>query len=247
MKKVFQVDMNQQEKLLREAGQNRTPVSLSWQDSGGWQSAKSRMIKADRSGGEIFVTYPRDLDAQALTEPGGLAVGVSFRKGHKKFAFNTLVLGRGQPGSGQQRDILALRLQYPEELCEFQRRLYNRARVPSHVTVPVDLWQGDADRTPPNHSPIHEGTMVDLSAGGMSISLPEHRNHDWSSDEPISCSFFVDASESPIRVSGYLRHQETTSDGRVRMGLQFAGLDTQPEHRETFERITHLAARLRQM
>jgi len=206
---------------------------------------KTRFVEVNPQEGELMIEERAGSDAATAELMDGQHMDVSFRRGHKKCVFRTVTLGRRPLANRDIDGISAIRLRYPEEMAELQRRLYHRAFVPNGMVIPVDLWRGDLGASPVPEKPICEGTMMDLSAGGISVSLPSDRAPGWDQDETVSCSFLLEPMEPPVRVSGQVRHRDKMPDGHVRVGVRFMGLDTSPDQRETLRRITQLAARFR--
>ena len=241
MTRSFCIEPARQASLFREAVARKYPVLLDWKNEDGYQSLRSRFLSAGDDEAELLVEFPECIREELLE---GQAIEVSFRRGHKKCAFETVALGYGPSIDSHRKGQVVLRLAYPEEMAELQRRLYRRAPVPSGVTVPVDLWQGDLD-IPRRQQESHcEGMMMDISAGGMSVAVQSPRVGELREDDAISCSFLLEPMEPPVCVSGRVRHQDALPDGRVCLGVQFMGIDSAPDQRDTLSRITQLTARL---
>jgi c-di-GMP-binding flagellar brake protein YcgR len=243
MTRSFCIDLARQASLFREAVVRKVPILLDWKHNDGYHSLKARMIHADDET-ELLLECPVRVRDEL---PGGQTVNVSFRRGHKKCAFETFVLGFDSTTETQRNGRCVLRLAWPEDVVELQRRLYHRAAVPQGVTVPVDLWQGELDAPSRLREPHCEATMMDISAGGMSVALQEPRVPELREDDAISCSFLLEPMEPPVRVSGRVRHRDALPDGRVCLGVQFMGIDAAADQRDTLSRITQLTSRLQRL
>lgn len=244
MSQHFALRPQQAEEILAETARGRTIVGLTWRDDRRrWMIAKARLVEADRGRDGLLIECKHAADDDGDEIPQlGQDLAVSFRRGSRKCVFNTTVLGRDIHGDGE-RHHLVLRVAWPNDLHELQRRLFYRTPVPRGRFIPVDLWintqQDEAQPFP------QRGRMLDLSAGGLSVELPREARPRWRNDEQLSCRFVNDAQRGPIEVSARLTHYNRLPDGHVRLGLQFLGLDAGEEGRRTLNRIENMTGKLR--
>jgi c-di-GMP-binding flagellar brake protein YcgR len=229
---------------LLQAVETHEIATATWQTDAGWVVAKARFISADASSGVLHLELmPGQSDAQTALQIGQ-ELGVSFRRGSRKCVFaSCLVESTQDRADGRARHIL--RLTWPEILDELQRRLYHRTPVPPGRVVPVDLWMGPTAESTGAEGLPQRGRMVDLSAGGLSVELPREVRPRWRDDDQLSCRFSVGADQQPIEVAARLTNYTRLSDGHVRLGLQFLGLDAGGGGRHTLQQISHFAGRLR--
>jgi len=239
MTRPFRIDTDRQAEILGQAVSKRFPAQVTFRQIDNWCSCKTRFLTMDRHVGELLIEYPQPTEGPPPEIVGGQSMDVSFRRGHKKCVFNTLVLGQCRFTLGTIKNVPALKLQYPDEMVELQRRLYHRATVPANMTVPVHLEREEHNQA----GAICQATMLDVSAGGISVVLPKHNRPDWDRDEPVRCSFRTNSTEPPINVIGQVRHAEPMDGERVRVGVHFVGLETDSEQSDTLQRITRLASR----
>lgn len=233
--------------MLREAASRRVPVVLTCRVADGWSALKSRFLGLDRRNDQLVIEYPAGSDRGTPEIVSGQSIGVSFRRGHKKCVFGTSVVERCSFPPGKSVNRAALKLQWPESVYQLQRRLYHRAPVPEGITILVELWRGDSQHRPARDAPVHSGTVLDLSVGGISLTLsPEHSLH-WDEDDPVTCSLLPGPGEPAITLYARLRYQEKTGNSHVRMGLQFVGLDSWPGTREALQRVIRLATRFQRI
>ncbi len=243
MSQPIQLDPDRQDELLHEAASRYLAVVVTCRAADGWTTLRSRFLGTDAKDQQLFIEYPSGSGTVTPEIVGGQNIGVSFRRSHKKCVFNTMVLGRCQFSLSATEGLPALKLRWPEQMCELQRRLYYRAPVPEGITVPVELWRGRAEDRRSQNDPIYRGTMLDLSAGGVSVALPSDDSPCWHEGDPASCEFQAGSGEPPTTVSGRLRHWEEIGGGCVRVGLHFVGLDSSPDQRDTLERVIHVTVR----
>ena len=229
--------------LLAELLTRRAAVILSLRSPEGWQTFKSHLLAIDEETGELILPYPsasQRLDPKIV---GGQNVGVSFRRGHKKFVFNTFVLGTCRHETHPGTTVRALSIARPEALYELQRRLFHRSPVPRGTAVSVDVWRGIDEHDRPTDAQIHRGRMIDVSAGGISLVLPRAESLRLETGDSMVCTFTTDANDHPLELCTRLRCTDVVTDDRVRVGLQFVGLEASDEGRSKLRRLVRLATK----
>lgn len=233
---------DQQAEWLQEATGNRIPLTINYHGVGGWITLKSRFLYSDRAADVITILYPSGRDGAQPEIVVGETLGVAFRRGHEKCVFETQVVGRRNHPMGGGIEAPALDIAWPDSVHELQRRLFSRTRVPSRVVIPVDVARNEAaDKL----GPSSRGVLLDLSAGGISIALPEAKGPRWRAGDTLTCSFALESGRSVQKIAGTLRHCDKASDGHWRLGLQFVGLETSAGGRRTIESIARVASRFR--
>lgn len=227
-----------------EAAETRQPVTITWQAETGWQVTKGRFADADPDAASIYLHLPA---AAGTTRPEvSQDVSVSFRRGSRKCVFTSCLIdsfeGRARDGG---KSGLILRLSWPDSLQELQRRLFHRTPVPPGRYIPVDLWLSQANEDLSEHATAQRGKMVDLSAGGLSIELPRETRPRWREDDQFTCRFSAGPNRPPVEVAARLTNYTRLSEGHVRVGLQFLGLDGGDRGRQALQQISFLTSRLR--
>jgi c-di-GMP-binding flagellar brake protein YcgR len=238
----FALTADHTREAIAQAAQARTIVGLTWQSREGWVMLKSRLLGVHAEN-ELLVQFPGD-DVNGTTLPEiGQDISVSFRRGSRKCVFDTPVAGYIELNENGRR-IVAIRVAWPTDLHELQRRLYQRTPVPRGRIIPVDLWikQAGGENLVPNSQ---RGKMLDLSAGGVSIELSRELRPRWREDEQLACRFATDSDREPVEIPARVTYYSRESDGRVRVGLQFLGLDACDRGRQTLHRIQQMTGRLR--
>jgi hypothetical protein len=235
---------DQGQSSLVEAARSRTPAVLTYQTSSGWAMVKTQFLDA----GDANESLCLELAVQPgrLEEPMpeiGQELGVSFRRGSRKCVFTAcLTACETQPTPGGRTRTL-LRVTWPDAIQELQRRLYHRTPIPSGRFIPVDLWLARARETPQAAPLAHRGRMLDLSAGGLSVEFPLESRPRWQEDDQLACRFAASAGRA-IEVTARVTNYERRSDGRVRVGLQFMGLDAGDRGRQVLQQISGLTQQL---
>lgn len=226
---------------LLEAARTREPVTITYHAKTGWIVIKGRFAGEQDGSGALVLEQSNPLRDSEPAPEFGQELGVSYRRGSRKCVF-TAAFVDSQPSPKNGRPLL--RLTWPEQIEELQRRMYHRTPVPQGRLIPVDLWLAQAQAADSANS-AHRGTMVDLSAGGLSVELPRESRPRWREDEQLACRFSTGPDRPPIEVTARLTNYTRMSDGHVRVGLQFLGLDTNDRGRNTLHRISRMASWLR--
>ncbi len=243
MNQPYRLNPAQRDEYLLEAISAHVPATVSCQLADGWATLKSRMLGLGGTGRQIVIEYPMP---GANTPPEiveGQNIGVSFRRGHKKYVFNTMVAARCRFAvDGAETE--AIRLAHPLIMFELQRRVFFRAPVPAHLSVPIEVWRTTESDPNGTQSKRWTGKMVDISAGGVSVSLPTEADPDWPADAAVECAFSIEPETPALTISGRLKHVGRTENARVRLGVHFVGLEATAEGRETLGHVLRLIRRL---
>ncbi|HOA74843.1 MAG TPA: PilZ domain-containing protein [Phycisphaerae bacterium] len=230
---------------LSEAIRNRYPATLTYQAADGWTMIKTRFLPAaDHEDDAVCLEVLGPEPAAELPEIGR-ELGVSFRRGSRKCVFTAGLLGCSRLPSKGGRTRIVMRLSWPDIVQELQRRLYHRTPVPPGHYIPVDLWLTEAHEAANQDMSHQRGRMLDLSAGGLSVELPREVRPRWREDDRLACRFAGPADRQPIEVTARITYYERRSDGQVRMGLQFLGLDAGDRGRRVLQQINQITQRLR--
>ena len=229
--------------ILSDAIRSRTPAVLTYQTPAGWAMLKSRLVGVQNDGQRLLLDLPRVTEPAEPQPETGQNLGVSFRRGSRKCVFSAMVVDETVATIDGCRTAV-LRVTWPDDLAELQRRLYQRTLVPQGRLIPVDLWLARAgDDRQPEAMP-HRGKMLDLSAGGLSVELPREVRPRWREDDQLSCRFAAGPDRSPVEVTARVTHYSREGDGHVRLGLQFLGLDACEWGRQMLQQIQHITNRL---
>ncbi len=246
MSRAFHLAPERQNELLREAAARRTTAQLSCNLPGGWEIFKTRFLGIDHEHFRIFLEYPGNPGQPPPELQPEQNVGISFRHGSHKCVFATSVVDRLQLAGRHGKHRPALCVRWPDVMQELQRRLYYRTAVPRQVMIPVDLWNLE-DRAGTGAPGPVRGRIVDVSAGGLSVTLAPQAGDLFGRNTSLQCRFTTGGIEPPLELQARLRHRDTDAGGTVRLGLQFVGLDSTPEGQEVIRRIHQMTCRLQKL
>jgi len=240
----FQVSADRCHELLGQAARARATITLDYRLGQRWVHRKYRLVGIDPHESLLLVDAgPSSVYWAARLEPG-LNLTASFRHGHHKCVFTTSVVDVQEANPSGLSPHRVLRLLRPDEMHELQRRLYVRTRVPPNRMIPVDLWLAPREASRPGAAP-RRGRMLDLSGGGMSLELPRDVSLCCRENDLLTCRFTAEPSRAALEIPTRLRHTSRLPDGRMRIGLQFVGLDASDDGRRTLQCIQRITAGLR--
>ena len=244
MKKPCQITSSKQNTILQEAASNRKMIVLTCKTPDGWLTFKSHFVSDISEDGSLLTAYPVSSDYPTPEIVEGQEVSISFRRGHKKFLFSTIVAKRYQ---NQSHIMPILKLKPPTSIYEHQRRLYKRVPAPKGLKFTADIWINYPISKEPQDPHIHHGIIADLSAGGTSVIIPSEQKPHCKIGTPAVCSFRVGIGKPPVIADAQFRYWDERDDGYGQIGLQFAGLGATQEGRAKLERILLMINQFRQL
>ncbi|MFQ5413631.1 MAG: flagellar brake protein [Phycisphaerae bacterium] len=221
--------------ILADAVRKRLHVVLTHRCPDGWRTYKLHFHSGARSTGCIhFARHTGGGSIEHGVPEPGATVGVSFRVGHKKCMFSSIVVQDAESGGD---DIVPVR--WPTALQQLQRRAYERAAPPRGHIIAVRFWRtagtADDDTTPRK---VGYGELEDVSAGGLRINVPDADPLEL--DTTLQCMFTPRPGDEALIVEATLRHKAPASGGRVSLGLQFIGLETTADGRDVLDRLAQV-------
>ncbi len=232
MNQVPYMSDRRRDEVLIDAANRQTPVVLTRRpdprSGSGWRMAKSRFCGVVEHRQELLIENPADADAAAWPAlVAGELLGVAFRRGHKKCLFNAAVAKASlEPTSP------CITLQWPGDVQELQRRVYQRECPPPDRQVEVTVHA--IDPAGQQHGTC-KGIMEDLSAGGVRVRHPHPPAFE--PGQAVRVAFSLGSRSGLIEADATFRHQEATADGRWSLGFQFVGLETSPQGQALLARI----------
>jgi len=244
MKNSFELPAKVRDELLREGACRHAPVALTCKSAEGWVKLQAHFNGIDVQTSQLVLQYTLRAVGAVPTITAGQSVNVSFRRGHRKAVFDTTVIEHKTRADHQSGGGGTLRLQWPAAMFELQRRLYHRTSVPRGVVIPVDIWLDEANAASDQAVKPVRGTMLDVSAGGVSLALPAHRLSAGGKNAALMCRFATAPDGQPVEITATTRSHERMPNGRIRLGLQFMNLDTSQEGQGTIRQIHRLTTRL---
>lgn len=225
-------------RIFQWAVRRREQVSLTFQRDGSWIGGRAVLLWFDEASSAIGVSYP---SFAARTPPleivAGDALGVSFRRGHKKCVFMSSVIARQQGPDGVAHVVLKC----PDEVHEYQRRAYQRAAVPPGRRIPAMVCHPGEARTL-----FCAGHVRDISAGGTQIELDAPYDTRMRVGDAIRLELKPESGAPALVLPGVFRHASALSSGRIAIGIQFCGLEGSRDGHVVLSLISRLVHEFRQ-
>ena len=114
--------------------------------------------------------------------------------------------------------------------CE--KRQYQRLSLSKWLKISVQLWHvdRDADHTDVPPSRYWEGTLADVCEGGAQVVIDAGSEPDFQKGQRVRLRFAPIAYDTPVTFDAQVREHLTTATGEnISLGLQFFGLEANPE------------------
>jgi hypothetical protein len=280
MNEMVTIQGNKLETILKTVIDEKVPAIMSYLSRGKWHVAKVLLTNLDSN--QLSIESIRAKEKQRpINIQVDQPVGISFKHEYGKFVFDTTVIAlepspssEDEPGCGG-----TIVLSAPEKIEVVQRRSYFRVEVPRSLKVKVLLWHRSAASETKNHnhgkservSNCCQGRLLDISAGGVQIEVPNQKAVDFSEPsghedeleeyvEPesgrsnfkkgqfVGVRFTPVPYERPLTFSAQIRNVLPTADGQgVSLGLQIVGLEASPEGHQVLTRLIAVVGRYYQM
>ncbi len=178
----------------------------------------------------------RNTQGKSVLPNPGQDIGVTFRAGHKKCMFGSIVSSLGDATKNA-----LITLPWPQRLQQLQRRAYQRVVLPKHTAISVRLVQGQS-----NHSlhadvqSVRHAQLEDLSVGGMRVRIQDTAS--LKQDDVYRCVFTPRPGKPSFMIDTLIRHTEAPTTEHARIGLQFIGLEVSAEGRRTLDRLARVVS-----
>jgi anti-anti-sigma regulatory factor len=121
-----------------------------------------------------------------------------------------------------------------------ERRKYFRLKIPWWLQMNVLIWHGgrydDYHKQLPGH--FWHGRLVDISTGGIQVAIEATEETMPGKDRPMGMEFRPNPAEPLLAFDAQIREIQPTADGKnVCLGLQFIGLEANPEGRQALQKL----------
>jgi len=242
MSKEVVLRQTEPREILQAAIEKKTTVIMTYLSNAKWHAAKVFLtnLGTDRLDIEISPRknpYPMNLSAYQ-------SVGMSFKHGYGKFIFETKIINLEISANSDCGGLIVLSM--PEQLRLVPRRSYFRVNVPTSLKVDVQIWHRRQGSVPVDHR--CPGSVVDLSAGGVQITIEASLKPNFKKGQFVSLCFTPAPYEEPLRLDGQVRTiLPAAGDKNICFGLRLVGLEATSEGRKTLERLCRVVEKYHQM
>jgi c-di-GMP-binding flagellar brake protein YcgR len=224
--------------LLEEAAGKHLPLTITNKQDTNWQVYHSTFyaLKSHR----IIASLPvPDVSTGQMEPAAGQEIGVSFKKGYHKCLFVTRIVAQEPYELDPGVMAPSITLLVPEQIEKIQRRAYNRTKVPAKDRIPVSFWKTEN----PDQGVVWEGTLSDLSAGGVGIRIPKNEISDLVPGQQYHIQFVPLVGYDPLQLSGCFRHAVEAPEGeQVILGFKLVGLEMDEGGRHTLRQLSRIVS-----
>ncbi len=234
-----------QSAVLQWAAERRTDLMVSQPLENGWSNLRSTFMRFDPQTGVIQITFPYSPGGQEPEILPGDELGLSFRRGHKKCLFVSIVVLRQADTDAAGNSVDTLVLRAPREIRALQRRAYQRVIVPPHRFIGARLWEGGAPKDTTTVGPICSGRVANISVGGVLVELRVEQNPRLASGDLVGIEITPDRSRQPLMLEGQYKHCLMQGGDRLGLGFQFMGLEHVMPGQATLTQIADMVNQLR--
>lgn len=235
--------------ILDYAVRDNALAVLSVATADDWICFKSRFL--ERDGNRRF--FVLDWGGSGEDPPPlalGQYLGVSFRYKSRKIMFATVLEARGRFMIEGDKPIAAARYRWPESLTELQRRAYYRTPIPAGVSVPATCWAGGRNsRSAAQEAPmsVFAGDCVDISCGGTLIRLGQSQPPKWTENQTIGLELHLPDGRDAALIDAHYRGTRFDDNEQLCAAVQFVGLETSVEGRNTLQRLARCVQRFHRL
>ena len=203
----------------------RAPITVTVRYRARWLTYRSRLLAAE--GDSLWIAMPtRDGSPQPERCGPGEEIGVTFRLSNQRHVFGTMVLEGGSVADRGGKQVAALRVEQPGELCRASRT-ESRVDMPARRMVRASLWLGGRDAMPDRplpRAPVWSGQVLNLNAGGCCVRTDGEAGRYLAPGDIVGLRRLFVEDDEEVVLDAQLRHAEP--DGKmVLLGFQFAELD----------------------
>ena len=213
-----------------------TPAVMTHISKGKWHMTKVSLLYACSY--SVHLEIPQKDRHHPVNIRIDQPVGISFKHDYSKYVFDSTVTGF-EPGVNIDSGGIIV-IASPERVDRLQKRNFYRVSVPTGLNIRAIFWhRGYIDNTKrvPDENQW-QGTLVDLSAGGLQIAIDPSQRPNFSQGQLIGMQFTPMPYEKPILLECQVRHIAPTADGKMlSLGIQIIGLEATAEGRDTLHRL----------
>lgn len=224
------IDSLQIQQFLLDACEETSPVIGSYLENGKWHLLELRINEIS----DEWIAFEALTDCKPLKieQP----IGICIHLGYFKYLFDTTVKSVRQEGlSGR------VLLDMPQKVERIERRVYHRQSVPETMKVKVMFWHrgymaDDIEGDPEEF--YWQGRLANLSAGGAQFEIESEYKDNFIVSQLLDIQFTPLSYQKPLLLESHVKYlKELPGSNRLRIGVEFLGLGTGPEGRDTLGRI----------
>ncbi len=232
--------------LLRAIEENEN-ITISLTGTKKQMTYTSRFFDLDRSDRSIIIDLPTGVGETFEPLVKGDEINVYFQYSGFRFYFHSKVLGKVKYRLNESTKVPAYKIKLPTKLLDGERRNYFRVPTPhdkavivKFIVYPKGGEQVIIDEDHPESIPkVFEGTILDISAGGVAIKVDENMEEIKVGDK-IDMRFRLRKEDfDELEISGVIRNERTYYNTESKIfGVEFL-----PERSVEFKRAINKISR----
>jgi len=246
MEKRRKLEKDQKRDVLDSLAAEKAQAIVSYMSRSKWHISK--VVIVDYNEKTITVEIPSRNSRHPINIKAEQPVGISSKQGFNKVVFESKVIGfepSSNPESGGK-----IVLSSPEKIEFLQRRNFFRVSVPESLNVNVQIWNRvfNSGRTEIHNGSYIQGELMDVSAGGLQLSVEKRYSGNFKCGQFIGLQFTPKPYEKPLILEAQVRRISPTEDGScLCVGTQLIGLEASQEGREKLLRLCDIVEDYHQM
>ena len=190
----------------------------------------SRLFDFNKEDKSIIIDIPVGVGETYEPLVKGDKINVYFQYSGFRFYFHSKILGKVKYELNETTKVAAYKIKFPDKLLDGERRNYFRVPTShdSSNTVKFIVYPKASDKVliEPDHPDsipkVFEGTIIDISAGGVAIKVDEGKE-DLSVGDKINMKFRLRKEDfDELEISGIIRNERVyfNTDSKV-FGVEF--------------------------
>jgi len=236
MEKRRKLEKDQKREVLDSLATEKAQAIVSYMSRSKWHISKVVIVEHNEK--TITVEIPFRNSRHPINIKAEQPVGISSKQGFNKVVFESKVMGFEpsiDPESGGR-----IVLSSPDKIEFLQRRNFFRVSVPKSLNVNVHIWNRvfNLGRSEIHNGSYIQGDLIDISAGGLQLSVKKSYLGNFKSGQFIGLQFTPKPYEKPLILEAQVRRISPTEDGgRICIGTQLIGLEASQEGRDKLSRL----------
>lgn len=242
------LDRDSQQSVLHWAVQRGVAINVSLLSNDRWCSLRSQFLRFDPDQNLLQIAYPvPTADSPPAEVVPGDRLGLSFRRGHKKCIFLSLVVMRRPDTTPEGIAIDTLLIRVPGQVRSLQRRAYQRVDVPGDRFIAVKICQGGPCAVGETAWPLCSGRLGNISVGGILVDVRADQNPRLGVGDTVGLEITASQGLPPLLAEAQYRHCTITGPGRIGLGMRFLGLEHEISGRASIMQVADFVKSLQRL
>ena len=221
--------------ILHSAISDKTSATITFMSKGKWHSLRVAFLAVNTQ--TLHIRIPADTKSIPTEISIDQPIGISFNGGVDVYIFEVPVVGFEAAVIEGKGGVIVLEI--PENIEKMQRRAFTRVCVPHNLNVKTLFWHRgfiDKEHEPPLEN-YWQGNLIDLSAGGLQISIDKVEGNNFTVSQIVGVQFTPLPYQKPIIIEGQVKRIVDGEDNTILVGIEFLGIESSTDGRDKLYRI----------